>query len=301
MHPLLERSDRFQQAHGWLAFPLAVFKKFGDDRGGRQAALIAFYGFFALFPLLLVAVTILGFLLHDPQMQARIVRSALSSFPIIGDQIQENVGSIRGSGIALATGLLGATWAGIAGVGAVQDAMNEVWCVPRRERLGRVKRSARALVMLLALGVLTLMATAMSSFGGGPEATTPRRLTAFVAAQIVNTFIFLIAFRLLTARRVSWRQVLPGALVAGAAGVALQIFGGWFVQTRLRNASETYGFFAIVIGLLSWMLVSAQVMLIAAEVNVVRVERLWPRALFGGTPTEADRRMGSAQAVGSRG
>lgn len=291
MRSLLERLDRFQQSHTWLAFPLAVLRKFGDDRGGRQAALVAFYGFFALFPLLLVAVTILGFVLNDPQVQERIVRSALSNFPIIGDQIQENVGSLQGSGVALVSGLLGATWAGIGGVGAVQDAMNDVWDVPHRERLGRVKRSARALLMLTALGVLTLMATALSSFGGGPEATAARRLVAFLAAQMLNTLIFLIAFKLLTARAVSWRQVLPGALVAGAAWVGLQAFGGWFVQTRLRHASQTYGFFAIVIGLLSWMLISAQAMLIAAEVNVVRVERLWPRALFGGVPTEADRRI----------
>ena len=69
----LQRIDAFQQRRKWLAFPFAVVKKFGDDRAGNLAALIAYYGFFSLFPLLLVMVSVLGFILRGhPDLQSRI-------------------------------------------------------------------------------------------------------------------------------------------------------------------------------------------------------------------------------------
>jgi hypothetical protein len=57
---LVQAADDFQQRHRWLAFPVAVVKKYGEDQGGHRAALLAYYGFFSLFPLLLVAVTLLA-------------------------------------------------------------------------------------------------------------------------------------------------------------------------------------------------------------------------------------------------
>ena len=93
------RVDGFQQRHGWLGFPFAVSKKFGDDQGGNLAALLAYYGFFSLFPLLMAFVSILGLLLRgDPAMKRSIEHSALANFPVIGEQISRNVHSL-GSGV----------------------------------------------------------------------------------------------------------------------------------------------------------------------------------------------------------
>src|SRR5918999_650685 len=122
MKDLLGRVDRYQRANAWLGFPIAVFKKFGEDRAGQLAALVAYYGFFAMFPLLLVAVTVLGYVLGgDVSAQERVLDSALSQFPVIGDQIRENIGVISGSGAALAVGIGRALWAGLAGLKAAQN------------------------------------------------------------------------------------------------------------------------------------------------------------------------------------
>src|SRR5215216_4299342 len=103
---VLGKVDRLQQRHPWTAFPVAVWKKFGDDNGGRLAGQLTYYGFLSLFPLLLVSVTILGFVLDGrPDLQQKILDSAVSQFPIIGDQLRQNVASLKGSVVALVIGI----------------------------------------------------------------------------------------------------------------------------------------------------------------------------------------------------
>src|SRR4030088_537942 len=131
----LKRIDELQQRHPWHAFPLAVNKKFGDDEGGNLAALIAYYGFFSLFPLLAVFVTILAFVLDGNQhLQQDIMNSTFGQFPIIGDDLKKNVGTIKGSGVALAFGVAGTLYGGLGVANAAQNAFNRVWEVPRSKR-----------------------------------------------------------------------------------------------------------------------------------------------------------------------
>src|SRR5687768_12402114 len=128
---LVRRADRVQRERSPTAVAVATIKKFGEDRAGQLAALISYYGFFSLFPLMLAFVTILGFFLEeDSSLRQQLVDSALSQFPIIGDQIKANVKSLQGSGLALALGLGGALWAGLGGIKAAQNAMDQVWDVP---------------------------------------------------------------------------------------------------------------------------------------------------------------------------
>src|SRR5881396_981308 len=128
----VERVDRYQQGRPWAAFPVGVFKKFGEERAGNLAALIAYYGFFSLFPLLLVLVSVLGLVLHgNPSLQESIVHSALSQFPVIGDQLQRNLDSLTtGNGVPLGIGILGTLWAGLGVVKSLEEALNTVWNVP---------------------------------------------------------------------------------------------------------------------------------------------------------------------------
>jgi uncharacterized BrkB/YihY/UPF0761 family membrane protein len=100
-----------------------------------------------------------------------------------------------------------------------------------------------------------------------------------VAAVAINLGMFLVAFRVLTAERLGWPDVLPGAIVATIGWQVLQAIGGWYVARSLRGASQVYGFFAIVIGLLGWLYLGAQMTLLAAEINVVWKRKQWPRAL----------------------
>jgi YihY family inner membrane protein len=295
----IEKLDEYQRRHGWLGFLLAVVKKFGDDEAGKQAALIAYYGFFSLFPLMLVMVTVLGFLLgHNSSLQRDVVNSVFSRFPIIGDQIRNNVSSLRGSGVALAIGIVGSLWGGLGVVQAAQGAMDTVWHVPRKARPNFIKSRLRALVLLFTLGVgviaMTLL-TGLATAGTGHSVAT--KVIALAISTVMNFAVFLAAFRLLTVADVSWRQLVPGAVVAAVAGVVLQAVGGYIVGHTFAGASQTYGTLGVVIALLSWIYLQAQVTLFAAEINTVRVLGVWPRSLVADRPTEADKRvlMGLAQ------
>jgi YihY family inner membrane protein len=286
------KADSFQRSHRASAFSYGVLKKFSEDRAGQQAALLAYYGFFSLFPLLLFAVTILGIVLHgDPKLQHRVLHSALSQFPIIGDQLQRNIGALSRSGVALVIGLGGALWAGLGGIKAMENAMNLVWDVPLRREPGAIKQIAKAAVILVVLGAFVIASTALSGVGAGSHGShLVLRLVTLPASLVLDVAVFLIAFKILTVADVSWRDVAPGAVIGGIAWAVLQAVGNFYVARTLKNASALYGFFGIVIGLLSWMYLTAQVSLLAAEINVVRKNVLWPRSLSSDNLTDADRR-----------
>ena len=288
MKEILRKVDAFQKRHATIAFPFAVVKKFGDDQAGNLAALIAYYGFFSLFPLLLVFVTILGMVLrNDPDLQQRIVDSALANFPVIGTQISRNVHALDGNGLVLAVGIVLTLWSGLGVVKATQAALNTVWNVPFEHRPNLLKSTLRALIMLAVLGVLTLASAAAGSVGAGSDHWWTAVL-GLAISFVMNLVLFLLAFRVLTSQNLTWGDVAPGAAVGAVAWTALQALGGYYVSHQLRGASEVYGTFAVVIGLLAWIFIGAQVTLLAAEFNVVRKRRLWPRSLVQPPFTDAD-------------
>jgi membrane protein len=286
----LHGADRFHQGRPWIAFPYAVLKKFGDDQAGNLAALVAYYGFFSLFPLMLVFVTILGMVLHgNTGLQDRIVDSALAKFPVIGTQISQNVHSLTGSGPTLAIGIVLTLWAGLGVLRVMQTAMNGVWNVPYRYRSSFLTSTLRAVIMLAVLGFITLASAAAGSVGSG-SGSWSWAVLGILVSLVLNFVLFSLAFRILTTSDLSWADVRPGAIIAAAAWTLLQAVGGYYVSHQLEGASETYGTFATVIGLLAWIFLGAQVTLLAAEVNVVKKRRLWPRSLVQPPLTEADQR-----------
>lgn len=298
----LRRIDDVQRRSPVLAFPIGVVKKFGDDRAGQLAALIAYYGFFSLFPLLLVFATLVAFAARDdPQLERALLDSAVRQFPVVGTRIRDSIGELSGSPFALVVGIVGAVWSGTAVVTAAQHAMDEVWDVPRADRPALWRRALRALALLI-VAALTIVATALlASLGGGTGiASIGGRIAAAALFLLVSAGLFAIAYRVLTVASVGWRDVLPGALVAAAAWGGLLLLGGWIVDRQIRNASQAYGFFAIVIGLLTWIFLAAQVFVVAAEVNVVRARRLWPRSLVDPPLRDPDRRSLTAQAEEER-
>lgn len=283
MGALLRRLDLYQRGRPWLAIPVAVVKKFGDDGANREAALIAWWGFFSLFPLLLLFTAVLGFVLAgDPDAQAAIRDSALSNFPVVGPQL--GTGRLDGSATAIAVGVAGALFSGVAVTLAAQDAFNRVYAVPRRERPDPIRARLRGLGLLAVLGTLQLLAaavtTAISSLGG----------------LLVNLVLFLAVFRLLTERTVPTRELVPGILTATVLWTAVLHVGGLYTEHVVRSAGNTYGTFAMVLGLLTWLYVGARVLVYSAEVNSVLTRRLWPRALLGDPETEADFRVKRAVA-----
>ena len=287
----LEAVDRFQRTRPWLAFPVAVIKKFGDDRSSRLAALISYYGFFSLFPLLLILVTGLGFVLsgHE-ELRRQIIDAILRQFPAVRGEISQSIGSLHGSGLGLVAGLAGVIWAGMGVMAALQDAMNTVWDVPIKRHPNFWKKRLRALMMLAVLGVGFLLTSFLTMVGRIP-ALSRFGAGGLTVSLLFDLGLFLLAFRVLTERDLRWGDLFPGAAVGAAGWVGLQWLGGFYVDRVIEGASHTYGFFAVVIGLLSWMYILAQWVVLAAEINVVRHAHLWPRTFFGDTLRKHDREV----------
>ncbi|HSZ14439.1 MAG TPA: YihY/virulence factor BrkB family protein [Solirubrobacteraceae bacterium] len=285
----LQNLDRRQQRSPRLSFLAAVIKKFGDDQGGQLAALIAYYGFVSLFPLLLVLVTVLGFVLQgDPGEQRRILDGALGQFPLIRDQIKFE--SLTGSSAGLAIGAIGSLLAGIGITGATQSAFNRIWSVPFKDRPNFLHARLRGLGMLAILGTLSIVSTTAAGFVGTSSHAAPAVVTGILLAFVLNLALFMTAFKLLTAVDVTWRQLLPGVVVAAVLWQLLQHLGGFYVEHELKRTGPLYGVFALVLGLLAWLYLGAQLTIFAAEINVVRVRRLWPRSFFSDPLLEADMR-----------
>jgi membrane protein len=278
--------DSFQRRHTWLGFPLAVVYKFIDDQGGYLASLITYYGFLSLFPLLLLLVSVLGYTLEgDPALQHALLGSALQQFPIIGPQLQQNVSSIHGSRPGVILGILGAVYGGLGVSVAIQNAFDRVWAVPRYARPNLVVSRLRGLVLFVLFGAVILMTTALSTVGPvadglGYGLGTGARIAAPAVAVALNVAVFVIGFRVLTVRDVGLADLMPGAIGAAVTVEVLQTVGALFLSRELTGASQVYGVFGLVFGLLAWLYLQAVIVVFCAEINTVRARRLWPRNLF---------------------
>jgi YihY family inner membrane protein len=278
-----DRLDRWQRSWAPSAIAIAVVKKFIDDRGPNLGVQIAYWGFFSVFALVLAFVAILGFVFQgDPSFQNEVRESALEQMPVIGPQISANVGSLTGSGVALAIGIVAALWTGLGATLAVGDAFDRLWAVPRVDRTGFMSSRVRGLLFLASAGSLTVASTALVGLVTDAQIQpAPAGVVSMIAATAVDLLVFIAAFRLLTSAEVATRSVLPGASVAALSWIALQAIGGIYFSQVVKGASDTYGGFAVVVGLLSWLYLGAQITLIAAEINVVLARRLWPRSIAG--------------------
>jgi membrane protein len=275
--------DRWQRRHATAAFPVAVVRKFLDDRASSLAALIAYYAFFSLFPLLLVLVSVLGFVLQDnPSLQDDVLDSALARIPVIGAQLRDDIEPLVGSEFALAVGVAGALWAGLGVTIALGRAFEEIWDIPRLEQHSFLRARVRGVLVLAVLGLALVAVTVTTGVAvGGRIGPAAERLGALGLSLAANVAVFLAAFGLLTARPLRIAELLPGVALAAAGALALQSAGSWYVERTVIRASDTYGTFALVIGLLSWFWLLSHLLLLGAEVNVVLRRRLWPRSLTG--------------------
>ncbi|MHB1468780.1 MAG: YihY/virulence factor BrkB family protein, partial [Solirubrobacteraceae bacterium] len=284
--------DRFQRAHRPLAIPIAVLRNFSDKEAGGAAALIAYWGFFSIFPLLLVFTTILGFVFQrDPAFERSAVHSALGQFPIIG----AHASSLSGNGTALAIGIVGAVLSGLGVTLAAQKAFNRVYAVPHREQPNFLISRWRGLKLLLVVGLLQVLSTVASGLVSGGLGGPLLTVAGIAISLLLNLALFSVAFRLLTDSSVSTRDLRPGILIATIGWELLQALGGLYVKHVIKGADETYGTFATVIGLLAWLYLGARIVVYAAEINVVLLHGLWPRSLMD-PPEPADRRARAALA-----
>ncbi len=292
MGALLTRFDAFQQRHRWLALPMAVLKKSSDDQGGNLAALVAYYGFFSLFPLLLVFTTILGFVLAGhPGDQTSVENSIRSQFPSVGSELP--LKHISGSVVALIIGVLTSLYAGLGVTNAAQNLMNTVWAVPHKDRPSFVQSRLRGIGLLAFLGALFIISTVVtgavsSSFGG-----IGAKIGGYVVSLIVNGALFFATFRLMTDDDVKSRELRMGTIVASVLWTFLQSISAVYIH---HVKTTNYGVFSTIILLIIWLHLGGQVFMYSAEVNVVTTRKLWPRSFFGPALSPADQEARTALA-----
>ncbi|HET6875963.1 MAG TPA: YihY/virulence factor BrkB family protein [Jatrophihabitans sp.] len=303
---VVERLDRFQRSHPRAGLPIAVIYKFVDDQGNYLAALITYYGFIAVVPLLLLSSTILSFVLQgDPSLQKELLDSAVGQFPVVGAQLAQPHG-VSGSGFGLVVGILGTIYGGMGVAQAAQNAMNTIWRVPRNDRPNPLTSRLRSLLVLAIVGLSVLGTTALAALGSTLNVFgSEMKILIGVLTLLVNTLVFTTAFRVATAREITLRQTVPGAFGAALVWQILQYVGAYYVQHVVAKASEVNGVFALVLGLVAWIYLESVVVVFAAEFNTVRSLRLYPRALL--TPftddvelTKADERSYTEQAQAQR-
>lgn len=275
----LSRVDRFQRRHRALAVAVAAARKFGEDRGSNLGAVVTYYTFFSLFPLLLVFLTVLGYVLHgDPSALTSVKSTVLARFPGIGPTIVG--GHLKGSGLALVVGIVICLYAGLGVTGSMGAALNRIWDVPRHEQPNFLRSRLRGLATLAVIGILFLAGSAASGIVGGGLSGPVVTVLGVVVSLALNLALFLITFRVLCAAAPPWRKLLPGAVLAALVWEALQLVGGLYIH-HVAHADSAYGVFALVLGILAWLHLGSQATVYAAELNVVIERRLWPRALTG--------------------
>lgn len=298
---VVDRMDAFQRRHRFIGLPLGVIYKFFDDQGNYLAAIITYYAFIAIFPLLLIASSVLGFLLHgDETLKTQVLNSALRQFPIVGTQLGRPEG-IAGSTSAIVIGSLTALY-GAVGLGqAAQNAINVTLAIPRNSRLSPIASRVRSLFLLLSAGLAVLAVAVLTSLashtgGFGLELDSGLRWALRGASVALTAVVLGVMVMHSTSQHQTFRQVIPGAVTVALLWQLLQSLGGVYVDHVVTKSGSTNSVFALVLGLVAFVYVASTVALLGLEINVVVTKRLYPRALL--TPftddvqlTDADRRV----------
>lgn len=285
---LLDRADRLQQRIPFIAVVVATQKKFQDDQAGNLAALIAYYAFFSLIPLLLVGVTVLDLVSRNNDNLQDQLFSALGRYPVIGPQLESHAHGLSGTGLALVVGSL-LTLFGARGIAlAMQNAANAVWEVPVFRRPGFAWSLLRSLGLMAVIGPGMIATITLSGYAGGIGHGAFARIAATAVSLVLNVGLFWLGFRMATSKEIGWRDLRLSAILAAIAWQVLQLLGGYFLSHF--KTTSAYGTFGVVLGLLAWFFLQAQITLYVAELNVVRVRRLWPRSLNPPPLTDADLR-----------
>ncbi len=283
--------DKLQQKHHALSFPYAVVKKYGDDDAGHQAALITYYGFLSLFPLLLAATSIIDSVARrSSELHTRLVADINSYFPIVGEQLQSSVHSNK-TGPALIAGLLFALYGARGIADAVRNALDHAWAIPRTRRSGFPKNILKSLGLLLGGGLGLLLTNGLASYALAAVGRAPvLRIVPILINVSLLYLIFMYIFLIGSSRRHPRKDIRLGAITASIGLLLLQAVGGYLITHQLHNLRGLYGQFALVLAILFWIYLQAQVLMYAIEINVVHTYKLWPRSLTQKPTTVADKK-----------
>ena len=283
-------ADATQRRHAVFGFPYAVVKKYGDDEGGRHAALLTYYGFLSIFPLLLlIVVVVTAVVRNDPALRQKLLDAIIPE--ALQSVVNTDVLSLPTSGIPLVAALVGLLFAGMGIVFSAYQTLNHLAAVPHRKRLEFVPRYARIVAMLLILiagafgiGAFTVVAGAL------PDLPGLSRVAVYLGTTAIVFLLLWSATGLLLPHRARFLIVWPAALVGSLASTGLLTFGAVVLPRLVAKSGPVYGSFATIVGLFTLIYLVSQVVVYAAEIAIVRRRRLWPRALDTLKPPDADRR-----------
>ncbi len=282
----LQKLDRAQRSNTALSVAVATFKKFSEDKSSNLAAMIAFWAFFSVFPLFLVLVTLLAIFLPASDKNS-VLGHVAQMFPLLDPK---TVNGLSGEWWTVLLGLATAIWSGSGVVRTAQFAFNSVWGIAPEQESGLVKQMLRSISVLATVGVglvlTTLVSGLVASSASGVNLSAAGRVGGYLLSAALDVGIFLAAFRILTDREVTARDVLPGALLAGIAFFVLQELSTLIISRYLKNAQSTYGHFATVITILWWFYLQSMITLLGAQLNVVLKEHSYPRSLTDASRTE---------------
>jgi YihY family inner membrane protein len=294
----IRRIDATQRRFTPTAFVFGVVKKFGDDNGGVLVSNLAYSAFVALFPLLLVLVTILDLVFGslDPKVKTDVLNAVAKQVPLIGNTLTGNVRQHKRATIGLVVGLLGLVWGATGLAQAGLFTMEQVWNLPGPARPGYAQRLGRAVLFLCLLGGGVIVTTGLASLSTYLHSGLAFKVPVLLVTAAFDVGMYLGAFRVLTPKGVPTRNLLPGAVTGGILYTVLQVLGTWLVHHYVHSDS-VYGVFATVLGLIAWIYIAVEVTVYSAEINVVLTRRLWPRAIVQPPLTEADRSSMALQAL----
>lgn len=276
---LLQKLDRAQKSSAPLSVAVATFKKFSEDQSANLAAMIAFWAFFSVFPLFLVLVTLLAIFLPASDKNS-VLGHVAEMFPLLDPK---TVSGLSGAWWTIVLGLATALWSGSGVVRTAQFAFNSVWGIPPSQQPSLVKQTLRSVMVLATIGaglvLTTLLSGLVASSASGVNLGAIARIAGYVLSAALDVGIFLAAFRILTDRDVSIRDVLPGAILSGIAFFVLQELSTLIISRYLKNAQSTYGHFATVITILWWFYLQSIITMLGAQLNVVLKQHSYPRSL----------------------
>lgn len=282
--------DAIQQKHPSFAFVYAVIKKYSDDQSGYLAALLAYYAFISLIPLLIVTLAVIQmFARNDEQIREIFLRNAASYFPVLGDNFVNNLSTPSQSGIALLIGLVVLLY-GARGVAVViQHAQNHIWCVPRWRRIKFPQTVLKGFGLIFLGGLGFIIAASLTGYAAVASHAWPLRVLVGTAGFLVLSAVCLAVFAYGPSKRQGHRVHVPGALFAALGVILLQTFGGYIIAHQLRVQTGLTAQFATVLVLLFWLYLQAQVFIYAIELNSVLGYKLWPRSVDAKAPLAADK------------
>lgn len=291
----VRRLDAYQQRHRTAAFSYAVIKKYGEDNAGTQAALLTYYGFLSLFPLLLVLTTVTNNIIGDhPHLEHTVISGITDYFPLLGSQLSSHVHTLNRNGFALLAGILFTLYGARGVADAFRKGVQHIWQVPRSKRDTFPKSMFKNIILLTVGGAGFITASILAGLASGAgHAPIFRVLSIFLNMFILFwLFNFLLNFSLPS--HLPIKQTKVGAAAAAIGLVVLQSLGGYILARELKNLDALYSYFAIALGLMFWIYLQAQIICYAMEIAYVSSHKLWPRSL-GPSPTEVDKKIAAAR------